>query len=114
MFRTRYVAPVQKPEPKPMSQLTRPQLAARVHQLRQALDLLWSQSEADGGMPYRTIGTAKVELIGLEQKLRELDTRERGERLSTFARDLLTAPLEVQLAAVGRRQGQGQESGTGQ
>jgi hypothetical protein len=64
------------------------------------LDLLWTQTETDGGMPYRTIGTAKVELIQLEQQLRDHDSAESGKAVSDIARDLLVAPLAVQLAAV--------------
>jgi hypothetical protein len=51
----RYIAPTTKPEPRPMTQLPRPALAARIHQLRQALDLLWSQSDLDGGLDWRTV-----------------------------------------------------------
>jgi hypothetical protein len=87
----RYVAPAQKPEPKPLSLISRPQLAARVHQLRQALDLLWSQSETDGCEPFSCVGRCKIELIDLEERLREMDRQaERGEPM----------PLPVALAAV--------------
>jgi hypothetical protein len=92
-------------EPKPVGQLSRTQIAARIHVLRQVLDLLWSQSETDGGMPYRTIGTGKVELIQLEQQLRDLDAAQRDAAVSQVARDLLVAPWEVQIAAAGRKEG---------
>jgi hypothetical protein len=85
--------------------MTRPQLCARIASLRQALDILWSQTETDGGMPYRTIGTGKVELIQLEQQLRDLDAAQRGAAVSQVARDLLLAPWEVQIAAAGRKEG---------
>jgi hypothetical protein len=78
----RYIAPATKRKPKPLSRLTRPQLAARVHQLREALGLLWSQSETDGYEPFACIGRMKVELINLEERLREIDgSPERGPRL---------------------------------
>jgi hypothetical protein len=96
-FRPRYVAPAQKPEPKPLSRISRPQLAARVHQLRQALNLLWSQSEADGCEPYAIVGRAKAELIDLEERLREFDRQAaRGEPL----------PLPVAFAIAMRRVGE--------
>jgi hypothetical protein len=53
-----------------------------VHQLREALGLLWSQSETDGCEPCACIGRMKVELINLEERLREIDgAAERGPRL---------------------------------
>ena len=54
-----------------------------MHQLRQALDLLWGQSEADGCEPFACIGRMKVELINLEEGLRELGrAAERGAPLA--------------------------------
>ena len=58
-------------EPKLLSQLSRVQLAGRIHVLRGALDLLWSQ--ADGCEPFTTIGRAKAELLDLEERLWEMD-----------------------------------------
>jgi len=76
---------------------TRSNLCGRIHALRSALGLLWSQTETDGAMPYRTISTAKVELIQPEQQLRDLDAAERGQPMSDFARDLLLAPPSLDL-----------------
>jgi hypothetical protein len=67
----RYFTP--GPAPKRLDQLSRQQLTARIQTLRQVLDLLWGQSDLDGGFPYRTIGRAKIELIELETDLREID-----------------------------------------
>jgi hypothetical protein len=78
-------------EPNPLSRISRPQLAARIQQLRQALDLLWSQSDLDGCEPFDCIGRMKVCLIDLEERLREMDRQAaRGEPI----------PLPVALAAV--------------
>ncbi len=51
-----------------------------MHQLRQALDLLWGQSETDGCEPFACIGRMKVELINLEEGLREAVRRPSAER----------------------------------
>lgn len=75
-------------------------LAARISTLRSVLDTLWEVTAHTGGEPFATIGRAKVELIQLEQELRDRDAAERGQVVSDFARDILTAPLEVQFAAV--------------
>jgi hypothetical protein len=80
--------------------MTRPQLCARITSLRQALDILWTQTETDGEMPYRTIGTGKVELIQLEQQLRDHDAAERGAAVSQAAREIALAPWQVIAAAV--------------
>lgn len=86
----RHVSRPERPEPKPLSRISRPQLAGRIAVLRQALDLLWSQSESDGCQPFSCIGRCKVELIDLEERLREIDrAAERGEPM----------PLPVALAA---------------
>jgi hypothetical protein len=77
--------------------LPTPALRRRVATLRHVLTALWEETERDGGAPFATIGRAKVELVALERQLRE---REHGERLSAFCRDLLDAPLQVQLASV--------------
>jgi hypothetical protein len=69
----RYVAPATRPDPKPLAQLERPALAARIHQLREALELLWTQSDLDGGEPYACIGQMKVCLIALEGELFKRD-----------------------------------------
>jgi hypothetical protein len=76
----RHVAPAPRPEPKPLSRISRPQLAARIQQLRSALDTLWGQSDLDGCEPFACIGRMKVCLIDLEERLREIDrAAERGE-----------------------------------
>jgi len=53
-------------------------LAARIDTLRDALTLLWSQSDYDRGEPFRCIGRMKVHLIELETELRERDREELG------------------------------------
>ena len=53
--------------------MTRPQLAGRITALRAVLDILWCQTEADGHPPFAAIGAGKVELIRLEQALRDMD-----------------------------------------
>jgi hypothetical protein len=78
------------------SSLPRPALAARIHALRTALDTLWTQVEADGAAPYACMGSCKVELLRLEEQAR-------GHAVSDLARSLALAPLEVLLAAAGRR-----------
>ena len=52
-------------------------LGPRIRVLRAVLDLLWNQTQADGGEPSRTIGRAKVELIHLERELYALTRRQR-------------------------------------
>lgn len=56
--------------------MTRPAICARIHALRQTLDLLQDVANVSGGEPLRTYGSAKVELIGLERELAELDRSE--------------------------------------
>jgi hypothetical protein len=84
------------PTPRPLSALSRPELAARIQQLRQALDLLWSQSKRDGGPAYGCIGQMKISLLELERDLFKRDrAAQRGEPL----------PLPVALALAGRGEG---------
>jgi hypothetical protein len=71
MSASRYIAPAN--QPKPVSDLSRAQLCARVTILRSVLDTLWEQTVVDGAEPFDTIGRAKVELIRLENDLRERD-----------------------------------------
>lgn len=78
MYRTRYIAPAAQPEPKPLAELSRVQLAARIHQLREALDALWTQSEVDVGEPYACIGRLQLEQAYLHAKLHQLD-RQTGQ-----------------------------------
>jgi len=80
-YRRRYIAPAPEPQPKPVTQLTRPQLAARITALRVALDGLWCQVERDGAEPFRAIGAAKAELVALEEQLRQMD-RAAGDTLA--------------------------------
>jgi hypothetical protein len=87
-----FTRPAGEPARKPLAELTRAQLAARVQALRQTLDLLWSCSDIDGGEALSCIGRVKVCLIETEGALRRLDQAERGEPL----------PLEVALAMVSR------------
>ena len=66
----RYFPP---PQPKHEFELSRPQVAGRVHALRSALDTLQAQSDADGGAVFTCLGAMKKSLIHLEERLRELD-----------------------------------------
>ena len=59
--------------PKPLAALTRPQVAARVAVLRQALDLLVGQTELDGAEPFSCRGALKAALIQHEEELRQRD-----------------------------------------
>ena len=79
-------------EPKPMASLTRPQVAARIHVLRGALDALWVQSETDGCEPFDCIGSMKRATYWLEERLREMDGGA-SPRVDPL-------PLEVALAMV--------------
>lgn len=64
-----------KPEPRTTAQLTSAELAARIHALREVLDLLWDVTAMTGGEPFHTIGRAKMELIALEAELRDRDRK---------------------------------------
>ncbi len=78
--------------PRPISALSRPELAGRVQALRNALDTLWSQSDLDRGPAFNGIGQLKIELLALEALLRDRDRQAAlGEPL----------PLLVSLALVG-------------
>jgi hypothetical protein len=69
-----------KPEPKALAQLSRPQIAARIHILRAVLDLLVDQMQADGGESFCCRGQVKIELLALESDLFQRDrAAERGE-----------------------------------
>lgn len=61
------------PAPRPVRLLSRPQLVGRIFSLRSALEIVWSQVEADGAEPYACIGKMKVELQALEADLRVRD-----------------------------------------
>jgi hypothetical protein len=61
------------PTPRPVSSLTRPELAARIAVLRSALEMLWQVTELTGGTPFDSIGRCRRELIELEVKLRFYD-----------------------------------------
>jgi hypothetical protein len=80
--------------------MTRPVSCARIHAIRRALDELKDQAEADGLGCIPSYGSLKVSLIQYEQQLRDHAAAERGQAVSDFARDLVMAPLAVQLAAV--------------
>ncbi len=86
----RYQAAASRPEPKPLTQLTREQIAARVHVLREAVHALWTQHDLDGGEHYESIAWMKKDLIMLEE---ELQRRDRPEPVPT-------APLPPDLAAI--------------
>jgi hypothetical protein len=68
-------------EPKPIGQLTRPQIAARVFALRSALDTLVAQSDLDGAAVFNCTGSMRRSLIELEEQLRQLD-RQAGQPLA--------------------------------
>ncbi len=69
----RYQAAASRPNPKPLSQLTREQIAARVHVLREAVHACWIQRDLDGGAHYDCIGAMKKNLIQLEMELQRRD-----------------------------------------
>lgn len=73
MFASRHYARPTPPAPRPLAALTRAQLAARIHTIRECLTALWEQSDRDGVEPFRAIGALKVELITLEGQLRTMD-----------------------------------------
>ncbi len=86
----RYQAAASRPDPKPLAQLTREQIAARVHVLREAVHALWTQHDLDGGEHYDCIGWMKKNLIHLEV---ELQRRDRPQPVPS-------APLAPDLAAI--------------
>lgn len=53
--------------------LTRPQLAARIHTLRAALNVLGDQADRDGHGRFFAEGPMKVELGRMEADLRQID-----------------------------------------
>ncbi len=88
----RYQFAASRPDPKPLAQLTREQIAARVHVLREAVHALWTQHDLDGGEHYDCIGWMKKNLIQLEV---ELQRRDRPQPVPSAP-----LPLPVALAAV--------------
>ena len=82
--------------PKPLAQLSRPQVAARVAVLRQALDLLVGQAELDGGEPLPCRGALKSSLIQHEEELRQ---RDRTAPVTPFAAAILEPGARQRLAA---------------
>ena len=80
--------------PKPLSALSRAQIAARIAVVREALDMMVTQTQMDGGVMIECVGAAKVSLFHLERQLAERDKQsERGKPL----------PHEVALALAGRK-----------
>ena len=71
--------------PRPLSALSRPEIAARAYVLQQAIDSLWDITDRDGGEPFVTVGRAKVELILLRN---ELGARDRAEATAGLVRDI--------------------------
>lgn len=61
------------PAPRPVRLLSRPQLVGRIFSLRSALEIVWSQVEADGAECFTSIGPMKRELMALEADLRVRD-----------------------------------------
>ncbi len=55
--------------------LTRPQLAARITVLGDALDTLWQQSDLDGGKPFPCMGPLQRHQVELMTMLQDLDRR---------------------------------------
>ncbi len=88
----RWQAGASRPDPKPMGQLTREQVAARIHVLREAVHACWIQRDLDGGAHYECIGAMKSALIQLEM---ELQRRDRPQPVSSAP-----LPLPVALAVV--------------
>jgi hypothetical protein len=80
--------------------MTRVQLCGRITALRRALDELKAQAEADGQGCIPGYGALKVSLLTYRNALQDHDAAQRGQAVSDLARDLLVAPLTVQLAAV--------------
>jgi hypothetical protein len=83
-----------RPAPKPLADLSRSQIAGRVHALRRALDLLVDQHQRDGGESYRCRGTMKKELVVLEQRLFQMDHPESAH--------LFLVPMAAALEKIGR------------
>ncbi len=90
----RHIATAADQEPRPIAELDRPQLCARIQALRDAHDLLRDQSGRDGGEGFRCVGALKRELVILQQELFRRDHPE--------ARACMPVPLEVALAMIGR------------
>ena len=80
----RWQAAASRPDPKPLAQLTREQIAARVHVLRDAVHACWIQRDLDGGEHYECIGAMKAALIQLEMELFRRDRRQSKDRLQAF------------------------------
>jgi hypothetical protein len=82
------------PPPKQLSSLSRAQVAARIAVVREAIDMMVTQTQMDGGVMIECVGAAKVSLFHLERDLAERDRKsERGEPL----------PHAVALALAGRQ-----------
>ena len=92
----RYFPRPAEPEPKPIGELTRPELAGRIHVLRQVHDLIRDQAAADGAVEFASRGSIKREMIALEMELFRRDHPE-------TAKGMINLPLEVALAQIGRR-----------
>src|SRR5688572_28164496 len=88
----RYIPRQSEPTPKPVAQLSRPELAGRIQVLREAHELLREQSARDGGEGFRCVGTLKRELLVLQQALFLRD--------NPSARSYMLEPLEVALARI--------------
>lgn len=94
----RWEAAKARPDPKPLDQLSREQLAGRVHVLREAVHGLWTQRDLDGGEHYLCYGAMKKELLQLEGALFRLDHPQQPVASAPV-------PLPVALAAVAQRAG---------
>lgn len=92
----RYIPTAPAREAMPVLELARPQLAARIHTLRKALDDLRGQEQLDGGMPLDCIGAMKRSLIALEMELFRRDHPQEPPHSPAEP----PMPLPVALAAV--------------
>jgi hypothetical protein len=57
--------------PRTLAQLSRAELCARIQTLGNAIDLLWSLTDAQRAEPYGVTGRCKIELVALETALRQ-------------------------------------------
>jgi hypothetical protein len=80
--------------PKALQHLTRAQVAARIAVVRDAIDMMVTQSQMDGGVVIECVGAAKVALYHLERHLAQREKKsEQGEPL----------PLGIAMVLAGRK-----------
>ncbi len=66
----RWLEAESRPQPAPISGLSRAQVAARITLARQILDAMVASAELDGAVGWKCRGSVKLELIALEAELR--------------------------------------------